>query len=617
MAENKFFDKINLEHYHRYVSGMIKRLSDNIDERIDEKFKNFIEDNVSDGEILDSRGGERTLGDRLNKFDEKYSEVSSQLAHIPKGFEDSTLLTMKDRYESMYINVKDFGAKGDGVTDDSLAIKKAINYMCSKAIYENSNNGWKTCLPTLYFPNGRYVVSENGTLNCNGVALKGYNIKGAGYHSSEILFTGDDYLLVNGDDNWFGFSYIEDLAIRGNGSNNFWKIKSRAGSPQANRFRRVCFFNLNNCVTVSYGSANHNADLFRFDSCKASNINGWVFGIDSNMNSQSLVHSFHDCDFESINGYILYLKSGGIIEVRGGSWILNREGRAFHFDDLSGVGIGFSNRIVNVYATKFEYQYYDNTDTNDSYYPLFYNNSRMELNFKNCNFNQFKYTSIGDSSYYGYLGEIGFVKFDECSIPDIFKIKINNNLSQREESARSTVVFDGCTLNKSLDSLVYIVNKNDYQGGNYPHVICKNTRSEKNIDTQLFKEFGKRATSTNKKLITYTQNENFITSLPAKKSADLDDVIKTFKLPIGAIITDIRIYFTKIGDGSSHTIDVTDNNDNILITGSHIGTNPDIVFSTDNLFKLVRTENDRILKVVGKGVNVNGGIGGFIAVEYY
>ena len=82
MVENKFFDKINLEHYHRYVSGMIKRLSDNIDERIDEKFKNFIEDNVSDGEILDARGGERTLSDRLNKFDEKYSEVSSQLEHI-------------------------------------------------------------------------------------------------------------------------------------------------------------------------------------------------------------------------------------------------------------------------------------------------------------------------------------------------------------------------------------------------------------------------------------------------------------------------------------------------------------------------------------------------------
>lgn len=100
MAENKFFDKINLEHYHRYVSGMIKRLSDNIDERIDEKFKNFIEDNVSDGEILDARGGERTLGDRLNKFDEKYSEVSSQLAHdVNKviklkstGSDDSSLL---------------------------------------------------------------------------------------------------------------------------------------------------------------------------------------------------------------------------------------------------------------------------------------------------------------------------------------------------------------------------------------------------------------------------------------------------------------------------------------------------------------------------------------------
>ena len=98
MVENKFFDKINLEHYHRYVSGMIKRLSDNIDERIDEKFKNFIEDNVSDGEILDSRGGERTLGDRLNKFDEKYSEVSSQLAHLVKQNNSNSNVDFNDNF---------------------------------------------------------------------------------------------------------------------------------------------------------------------------------------------------------------------------------------------------------------------------------------------------------------------------------------------------------------------------------------------------------------------------------------------------------------------------------------------------------------------------------------
>ncbi|MFI3326239.1 MAG: glycosyl hydrolase family 28 protein [Clostridia bacterium] len=46
----------------------------------------------------------------------------------------------------MYISVKDFGAKGDGVTVDTLAIQKAIN--------ETSEKG-----ETLYFPAGTYVTS--------------------------------------------------------------------------------------------------------------------------------------------------------------------------------------------------------------------------------------------------------------------------------------------------------------------------------------------------------------------------------------------------------------------------------------------------------------------------
>ena len=124
MVENKFFDKINLEHYHRYVSGMIKRLSDNIDERVDEKFKNFIENNVSDGEILDARGGERTLGDRLDRFDEKYSEVSSRLEQIVD-----------------YVTYEQFGAVGDGVTDDYESIFKTHEFanINNKKVITNNN----------------------------------------------------------------------------------------------------------------------------------------------------------------------------------------------------------------------------------------------------------------------------------------------------------------------------------------------------------------------------------------------------------------------------------------------------------------------------------------------
>lgn len=48
--------------------------------------------------------------------------------------------------ETLFFNVKDYGAKGDGITDDTLAIIKATEEL-------NKNGG------TLYFPKGTYIVS--------------------------------------------------------------------------------------------------------------------------------------------------------------------------------------------------------------------------------------------------------------------------------------------------------------------------------------------------------------------------------------------------------------------------------------------------------------------------
>lgn len=59
----------------------------------------------------------------------------------------TTARTMPDRLEEIS-NVKNFGAKGDGVTDDWAAIMAALNWTT------NSNRG------VIYFPPGNYVVSQ-------------------------------------------------------------------------------------------------------------------------------------------------------------------------------------------------------------------------------------------------------------------------------------------------------------------------------------------------------------------------------------------------------------------------------------------------------------------------
>jgi len=76
------------------------------------------------------------------------------------------------------INVKDFGAKGDGKTDDTQAILRAINAL--KTISTNNfNNGYKPSIyiggsEDLYFPFGIYFISSSIKIG-HYVRLKGEN----------------------------------------------------------------------------------------------------------------------------------------------------------------------------------------------------------------------------------------------------------------------------------------------------------------------------------------------------------------------------------------------------------------------------------------------------------
>lgn len=59
-----------------------------------------------------------------------------------------------------YVNVKDFGAKGDGVTDDTEAIQNALDYLSSRS--------------TLVFPKGTYLITSTLTLsNVNHINIFG------------------------------------------------------------------------------------------------------------------------------------------------------------------------------------------------------------------------------------------------------------------------------------------------------------------------------------------------------------------------------------------------------------------------------------------------------------
>lgn len=100
------------------------------------------------------------------------------------------------RIKDMYINVKDFGAIGDGVTNDTVAIQGVLD----------SYDG------VIYFPNGDYLVTE--TLIIKG----GQTILGESILNSRIKYLGDNDLFRRTDESGrVEFITIKDINLTGAG----------------------------------------------------------------------------------------------------------------------------------------------------------------------------------------------------------------------------------------------------------------------------------------------------------------------------------------------------------------------------------------------------------------
>lgn len=99
-------------------------------------------------------------------------------------------------YESSGISVKNFGAVGDGVTDDGSAIQAAMDYCQQNKV-------------DLIFPSGKYMISYPLIYRNNG--FYNYSIIGSG-GSSEIVLTTNNRSGIIGNDA-FGIDVNQNAAI--------------------------------------------------------------------------------------------------------------------------------------------------------------------------------------------------------------------------------------------------------------------------------------------------------------------------------------------------------------------------------------------------------------------
>jgi hypothetical protein len=111
------------------------------------------------------------------------------------------------------VSVKDFGAVGDGVTDDTAAIQAAINAV----IYNNNPSQFNGTKQSVYIPAGNYLISDTIHLGY-GTFFNSVVVEGDGYrYRNEDLFNGTCIVVTFSDRPAFNVQGARGTVIRGIG----------------------------------------------------------------------------------------------------------------------------------------------------------------------------------------------------------------------------------------------------------------------------------------------------------------------------------------------------------------------------------------------------------------
>lgn len=249
------------------------------------------------------------------------------------------------------VSVKDFGAVGDGVTDDTAAIQAAFAH--ALAVRATSSFGvWKRSV-SIYFPSGRYVVDATTAVvlsaNLSGQAVCGISLVGDGYFSTHIDVTGSNYFLYNY--NTLGLFSIEGITFNGiTGDEKFFYSYS-TGTAQ-NILRQNC--SIYNFARLYVLEGTGNNDYFTHSEChdfQSATATESFYKID---NPQSVVHSFNSVHWV-IQNIGIELNRGGEIRWNSGGILINQTAGCFlYVYDSTGLGIGYQNYLNIFHGLKVE-----------------------------------------------------------------------------------------------------------------------------------------------------------------------------------------------------------------------------------------------------------------------
>lgn len=233
------------------------------------------------------------------------------------------------------LNVKDFGAIGDGVTDDSAAFSA-----CSAALIATQGaSPWETLSnftsrAVMYVPPGEYLITQPGALLDvqTGSRVNGFQVVGAGKFVTRIRFNpadpgpeGSAYLVrINDRLKFASFSGISFACTVGNAS--FMHSISSGGSD--GHMFRECSWEGSWRYAFHLTGTNTNSE-FSWEKCLWFGDYAAVLYIPDAAgggSDQFLDYDFRECGATLATGNLVDVALGGNINVWGGSYSLDGDG---------------------------------------------------------------------------------------------------------------------------------------------------------------------------------------------------------------------------------------------------------------------------------------------------
>lgn len=322
------------------------------------------------------------------------------------------------------VNIKQFGAYGDGTHNDTMAFVKAL-----EIAMDTNKNVFIPSGTFLVDPNVFQMVSRLGTYN-------DLTLRGNGKSQSILKLnntTTDQYFSNSTSKQLYAELNFYDIAFTGNDNtaNGFYCYST--GTEKRFRFYNCNFNNLSN---VLYCAGTGNADMHRFYNCTAV-IYGNFLTLD---NAQSVNIELYGMDVNCQTGgqFIKYYK-GGCVSVFGGEFETHGS-TGYYLLDFSEASqsMGVGNIGLCFTGSRFEFH-------NQHKFLNSTSNKVINIDFTDCNLGTADSLSSG---YYAELTKNSIVKLNNCSLINSLTFHVYTTGSYLSDSAHGAMLeFNNCVSN--------------------------------------------------------------------------------------------------------------------------------------------------------------------------